>query len=158
MLLDLISIQRWNPWMESAAGSARRGENCGSGRLSPACISPQAPELHFAGAPEVATHNMSEDDRVLSHAQYWDGRYAESSGSAQPTHEWIRSFAELEPFLEANLSQGPASVRTTIHLSYILAPETAYVSLLLVAGRGRSASSFATSALNGKDDSITGML
>ena len=37
-----------------------------------------------------------EDDRSLSRSQYWDDRYSLSNDA--PTHEWFRSFANLEPF------------------------------------------------------------
>ncbi|KAH8602293.1 S-adenosyl-L-methionine-dependent methyltransferase [Bisporella sp. PMI_857] len=42
------------------------------------------------------------DDRQLSDPNYWDQRYKTSDGGA-PTHEWFRSFADLEPFFARNL-------------------------------------------------------
>ncbi|CAK7275232.1 hypothetical protein SEPCBS57363_006575 [Sporothrix epigloea] len=68
------------------------------------------------------THN----DKVLSHAEFWDGRYAEakwSSGTngngikahsslsietAAPTHEWFRTYSDLEPFLRKVLFDCPS--------------------------------------------------
>ena len=43
----------------------------------------------------------TKDDRVLSGSEYWDNRYS-SSNDAQ-THEWFRSFVDLEPFLQEQL-------------------------------------------------------
>ncbi|KAI9152132.1 EEF1A lysine methyltransferase 4 [Paramyrothecium foliicola] len=45
---------------------------------------------------------MSEEDKQLSYAEYWDGRYLESKGDA-PVHEWFRSFADLRTFFVRNL-------------------------------------------------------
>ena len=42
------------------------------------------------------------DDQALSQASYWDERYSRSDG-VRPTHEWFRSFSDLEPFFERNL-------------------------------------------------------
>ncbi|KAH7175934.1 S-adenosyl-L-methionine-dependent methyltransferase [Dactylonectria macrodidyma] len=44
----------------------------------------------------------AENDQALSHSEYWDERYSKSDG-ATPTHEWFRSFADLEPFFQKNL-------------------------------------------------------
>ncbi|CAK7566794.1 MAG: hypothetical protein SEPTF4163_004746 [Sporothrix epigloea] len=67
------------------------------------------------------THN----DEVLSHVEFWDGRYAEAEGStgsdgngieagnslsietAAPTHEWFRTYNDLEPFLRKVLFDRP---------------------------------------------------
>lgn len=43
-----------------------------------------------------------EDDKELSHAEFWDNRYVNSDGAA-PTHEWFRSFDALESFFQKNL-------------------------------------------------------
>jgi hypothetical protein len=43
-----------------------------------------------------------EDDQALSNPEFWDERYSKSDGTA-PTHEWFRSFADLEPFLQKNV-------------------------------------------------------
>ncbi|PSK44223.1 Queuine tRNA-ribosyltransferase-like protein [Elsinoe australis] len=45
-----------------------------------------------------------EEDKALSQASYWDGRYRQSQGDV-PTHEWFRAFNELEPFFQKNLFQ-----------------------------------------------------
>ncbi|CAK7242414.1 MAG: hypothetical protein STHCBS139747_003905 [Sporothrix thermara] len=67
------------------------------------------------------------NDEVLSHAEFWDGRYAEAkAGStstdnaadstttspsavapAAPTHEWFRTYSDLEPFLKKVLFGRP---------------------------------------------------
>lgn len=43
-----------------------------------------------------------EEDQALARPDYWDGRYAQGDGEA-PTHEWFRSFQELESFFRPNL-------------------------------------------------------
>ncbi|KAK4213135.1 S-adenosyl-L-methionine-dependent methyltransferase [Rhypophila decipiens] len=45
-------------------------------------------------------------DQQFGHAEYWDERYKDSDGSA-PTHEWLLSFVDLEPFLKTNLFDVP---------------------------------------------------
>lgn len=63
------------------------------------------------------------NDEVLSHAEFWDGRYAvavtgdEGEGDEKttqvkpatdaPTHEWFRSYSDLEPFLAKILFDRP---------------------------------------------------
>ena len=49
------------------------------------------------------------DDSVLSHAEYWDGRYKSSADvdAHGQAHEWFRSFASLEPFLREHLFDAP---------------------------------------------------
>jgi hypothetical protein len=44
----------------------------------------------------------AEEDQALGRPDYWDSRYSKSDGEA-PTHEWFRSFADLEPFFQNNL-------------------------------------------------------
>lgn len=44
----------------------------------------------------------NEDDQALGYPDYWDKHYSKSDGEA-PTHEWFRSFSELEPFFRNNL-------------------------------------------------------
>lgn len=39
-----------------------------------------------------------DEDRALSRADYWNGRYADGRG-----HEWFRTFKELESFFDTNL-------------------------------------------------------
>ncbi|GAB1313469.1 hypothetical protein MFIFM68171_03679 [Madurella fahalii] len=46
------------------------------------------------------------NDQALSHASYWNERYSQSDGST-PTHEWFRSFPDLEPFFERNFFASP---------------------------------------------------
>ncbi|KAK5168605.1 uncharacterized protein LTR77_005914 [Saxophila tyrrhenica] len=53
----------------------------------------------------------SSDGRELSHADYWDDRYANAHG-----HEWFKTFAALRPFFERQLiSQRPQDSRI-LHL------------------------------------------
>ncbi|KAM5356709.1 hypothetical protein ACJ41O_003355 [Fusarium nematophilum] len=47
-----------------------------------------------------------EEDQQLGRPEYWDGRYATSS-SDTPTHEWFRSFDDLEPYFRRNLFEQP---------------------------------------------------
>ncbi|OAA65303.1 Methyltransferase type 11 [Niveomyces insectorum RCEF 264] len=47
---------------------------------------------------------MAENDEVLSRAEFWDERYAKTDGEA-PTHEWFRSFDDLEEFFQKVLFQ-----------------------------------------------------
>ncbi|KAF5667107.1 endothelin-converting enzyme 2 [Fusarium heterosporum] len=47
-----------------------------------------------------------EEDRQLETAEYWDSRYV-TSNSNEPTHEWIRSFEHLIPFLSKHLLEQP---------------------------------------------------
>ncbi|KAL7944077.1 S-adenosyl-L-methionine-dependent methyltransferase [Trichoderma barbatum] len=42
------------------------------------------------------------EEQVLAYSNYWDNGYSRSNGDA-PTHEWYRSFSELEPFFQENL-------------------------------------------------------
>lgn len=46
------------------------------------------------------------EEQQLVHAEYWDGHYATSS-SDNPTHEWYRSYTDLEPFFQKNLIGAP---------------------------------------------------
>ncbi|EFW99512.1 hypothetical protein CMQ_7880 [Grosmannia clavigera kw1407] len=49
---------------------------------------------------------MAENDEVLSHSEFWDERYSQTDGE-KPTHEWFRSFNELEEFFQQKLFQAP---------------------------------------------------
>lgn len=49
---------------------------------------------------------MAENDQNLSHSWYWDARYALNDGET-PTHEWFRSFADLEQFFGKFLLDSP---------------------------------------------------
>jgi len=57
--------------------------------------------------PHTSNSAMVSSDQALSHASYWDERYQQSNGSSDPTHEWFRSFADLDPFLQSNLFTVP---------------------------------------------------
>ena len=45
---------------------------------------------------------QTEEADALARAQYWDERYGKSHGEG-PTHEWFRSYKDLQPFLETHL-------------------------------------------------------
>jgi len=49
--------------------------------------------------------NMPKTDEgaALGHASFWDERYSKAGDSTEPTHEWFRDFASLEPFFEKHL-------------------------------------------------------
>lgn len=51
--------------------------------------------------------SAAEEDRALVYSGYWDDHYSKSEGE-EPTHEWFRSFVDLQPFLQTHLfeSQG----------------------------------------------------
>ncbi|KAI7265264.1 hypothetical protein KC343_g3314 [Hortaea werneckii] len=57
------------------------------------------------------------DAQALAHAEFWDERYTKSDGSG-PTHEWFRSYSDLEPFLERHLfkTYPPARNPGILHL------------------------------------------
>ncbi|KAL2129515.1 hypothetical protein VTI74DRAFT_7643 [Chaetomium olivicolor] len=57
-------------------------------------------------SPQKNTTIPASEDELLSHAWYWDQRYSKSDGTT-PSHEWFRSFSDLEPFLERNLLSTP---------------------------------------------------
>jgi EEF1A lysine methyltransferase 4 len=42
----------------------------------------------------------------ISHQEYWDGHYSKSDGVA-PTHEWYRSFGDLERVFQSLLFEKP---------------------------------------------------
>jgi len=41
---------------------------------------------------------------ALAYSEYWDSRYSKSDGN-QPTHEWFKSYDDLEPFFSRHLFQ-----------------------------------------------------
>ncbi|KAL7908230.1 hypothetical protein GGI35DRAFT_453654 [Trichoderma velutinum] len=43
-----------------------------------------------------------DEEQVLAYSNYWDSGYSKSNGEA-PTHEWYRSFSELETFFQDNM-------------------------------------------------------
>lgn len=45
----------------------------------------------------------TDEGAALGHASFWDERYAKAGDSTEPTHEWFRDFASLEPFFERHL-------------------------------------------------------
>ena len=54
---------------------------------------------------------------ALARVEYWDERYAKSDGKG-PTHEWFRSYSDLQPFLEKYLFEPfkPAQNPKILHL------------------------------------------
>ncbi|CAH0056850.1 unnamed protein product [Clonostachys solani] len=54
----------------------------------------------------------------LSYADYWDGRYTETVKGEEQVHEWLRSFEDLEEFLNRRLFQAypPAAEPHIVHL------------------------------------------
>lgn len=47
-----------------------------------------------------------EEDKQLLHPEYWNDHYA-AWNSETPTHEWFRSFTDLESFFQRNLFEAP---------------------------------------------------
>ncbi|KAJ4346128.1 hypothetical protein N0V95_005681 [Ascochyta clinopodiicola] len=45
----------------------------------------------------------TDEGAALGHASFWDERYAKAGDSTEPTHEWFRDFASLEPFFDKHL-------------------------------------------------------
>lgn len=43
-----------------------------------------------------------DEEQVLAYSSYWDNGYSKSDGD-RPTHEWYRSFSELETFFQNNM-------------------------------------------------------
>ncbi|KAK6208651.1 hypothetical protein QIS74_12169 [Colletotrichum tabaci] len=54
---------------------------------------------------------------ALATPEFWNERYTQSDGS-NPTHEWFRTFAALEPYLQKNLfsQRSPESAPRIMHL------------------------------------------
>ncbi|KAL1793890.1 hypothetical protein ACET3X_007311 [Alternaria dauci] len=46
--------------------------------------------------------SRADEEQALGHSEFWDERYAKAD-SDKPTHEWLRAFAELEPFFKKHL-------------------------------------------------------
>lgn len=42
------------------------------------------------------------ENERLAHPEFWDQRYTQAEGD-QPTHEWFRTFSDLEPFFNKRL-------------------------------------------------------
>lgn len=57
------------------------------------------------------------DAQALAHAEFWNERYDKSDGSG-PTHEWFRSYSDLQPFLGKHLFETfpPAQSPRILHL------------------------------------------
>ncbi|KAK3311987.1 hypothetical protein B0H66DRAFT_585195 [Apodospora peruviana] len=56
--------------------------------------------------PEANSHNGSPKRRrgqALATAAYWNDHFSQSNGADEPTHEWLRNFAELEPFFNSKM-------------------------------------------------------
>ncbi|KAJ4300369.1 hypothetical protein N0V88_003043 [Collariella sp. IMI 366227] len=62
-----------------------------------------------SSAPQPrADSAMTARDQALSSASFWDERYSsKSDGNSAPTHEWFRSFSDLEPFFVKDLFTVP---------------------------------------------------
>jgi hypothetical protein len=45
----------------------------------------------------------TDEGAALGYASFWDERYSKAGDSTEPTHEWFRDFASLEPFFEKHL-------------------------------------------------------
>lgn len=61
---------------------------------------------------------MSEEEiEALKTPEYWDERYAKSDGK-EPTHEWFRTYSDLEPFFQKHLfaKYDPAQCPKILHL------------------------------------------
>lgn len=61
---------------------------------------------------------MSEEEiSALKNPEYWDERYSKAEGD-EPTHEWFRSYSDLEPFFTKHLFEkySPAKDPTILHL------------------------------------------
>ncbi|KAI1373170.1 S-adenosyl-L-methionine-dependent methyltransferase [Hypoxylon crocopeplum] len=59
----------------------------------------------------------SDENERLAHPEFWDQRYSQAEGE-QPTHEWFRSFGELEPFFDKRLFtlRTPETIPKILHL------------------------------------------
>jgi hypothetical protein len=45
----------------------------------------------------------TDEGAALGHASFWDERYSKAGDSTEPTHEWFRDFASLEPWFGKHL-------------------------------------------------------
>ncbi|OSS46087.1 hypothetical protein B5807_08313 [Epicoccum nigrum] len=45
----------------------------------------------------------TDEGAALGHASFWDERYSKAGDSTEPTHEWFRDFASLEPWFKKHL-------------------------------------------------------
>ena len=60
----------------------------------------------------------TDEGAALGHASFWDERYSKAGDSTEPTHEWFRDFASLEPFFETHLfaTRKPETRPRILHL------------------------------------------
>lgn len=60
----------------------------------------------------------TDEGAALGHASFWDERYSKAGDSTEPTHEWFRDFASLEPFFEKHLfaTRKPDAKPKILHL------------------------------------------
>ncbi|KAI4667403.1 uncharacterized protein J4E79_002089 [Alternaria viburni] len=54
-------------------------------------------------------------EQALSHSDYWDEQYATATGD-KPTHEWHRSFNQLESFFQSYLFRNRSKDTRILHL------------------------------------------
>ncbi|KAI7152970.1 hypothetical protein KC349_g8664 [Hortaea werneckii] len=67
--------------------------------------------------PHYPMSKADKDAQALAHAEFWNERYDKSDGSG-PTHEWFRSYSDLQPFLGKHLFETfpPAQSPRILHL------------------------------------------
>jgi hypothetical protein len=58
--------------------------------------------MYHCSTPNKYAMKSSGEEQALSYAEFWDERYAQANGD-KPTHEWLRGFDALQPFLEKYL-------------------------------------------------------
>ncbi|KAF2626034.1 hypothetical protein BU25DRAFT_345099 [Macroventuria anomochaeta] len=60
----------------------------------------------------------TDEGAALGYASFWDERYSKAGDSTEPTHEWFRDFASLEPFFERHLfaTRMPETKPKILHL------------------------------------------
>lgn len=79
--------------------------------------------------------SREEENEALARAEYWDARYAKSDGK-NATHEWFRSYSDLQPFLEKHLfepfppSQDPKILHLGAGDSVSIAGDTSLFSII----------------------------
>lgn len=54
-------------------------------------------------------------EQALSYSDYWDEQYATATGD-KPTHEWHRSFSQLESFFQNHLFRNKSKDTRILHL------------------------------------------
>ncbi|KAH8674001.1 hypothetical protein BX600DRAFT_433598 [Xylariales sp. PMI_506] len=65
----------------------------------------------------MSSNKNDDEGEQLSHPDFWNERYANAEGD-QPTHEWFRSYKDLEAFLEKHLfhSRTPETRPRILHM------------------------------------------